>query len=106
KDLVLRAAMKWTPNAQLSVTPSIFYQKVDSGGMDVSHLATMVHFDGSAGTPLAANQTDQLIREPGVDKLLVPSLTIAYDAGTADFTSVSSYFKRDFDRTMDGQAAN
>jgi outer membrane receptor protein involved in Fe transport len=100
KDLVLRAALKWTPNAQLSVTPSIFYQKVTSDGLDVSHLTDF------NGNPLPANQTDQLLREPGVDKLIVPSLTITYDTGTADLTSVTSYFKRDFNRTQDGQSAN
>ena len=100
KDLVLKAALKWTPNGRLAITPSVFYQSVKSDGLDVSHLTD---FSGAALPP---NQTDQLLREPGTDKLLVPSLTIAYDTGAMDLTSVTSYFKRDFTRTQDGQAAN
>ncbi len=99
-DLVLKAAVKWTPNARLAITPSVFYQRVKSDGLDVSHLTDI------SGNPLPQNQTDQLLREPGTDKLLVPSLTIAYDTGAADLTSVTSYFKREFNRTQDGQAAN
>jgi iron complex outermembrane recepter protein len=99
-DLVLKAALKWTPNARLAITPSVFYQRVKSDGLDVSHLTDI------SGNPLPPNQTDQLLREPGTDKLLVSGVTIAYDTGWSDFTSVTSYFKRDFDRTQDGQAAN
>jgi len=99
-DTVLRAALKWSPNGQLSVTPSVFYQNVKSDGLDVSHLTDF------SGNDLPRNQTDQLLREPGTDKLVVPSLTIAFDTGTADLTSVTSYFKRDFTRIQDGQAAN
>ena len=99
-DVVLKAALKWTPNGQLAITPSVFYQRVRSDGLDVSHLTDI------SGNPLPRNQTDQLLREPGIDKLLVPSLTIAWDTGRADLTSVTSYFKREFNRTQDGQAAN
>ena len=99
-DLVLKAAMKWTPNASLAVTPSVFYQRVKSDGLDVSHLTDF------SGNELPRNRTDQLLREPGTDKLLVSSVTVAYDTGASDFTSVTSYFKRTFNRTQDGQAAN
>ena len=99
-SVVLKAAMKWTPNARLAITPSVFYQNVRSDGLDVSHLTDM------SGNALPPNQTDQLLKEPGTDKLLVPSLTIAYDTGSSDLTSVTSYFRRDFNRTQDGQAAN
>jgi len=99
-DIVLKAAVKWLPNARLSVTPSVFYQRVKTAGLDVSHLTDV------SGNPLPANQTDQLLREPGTDTLLVPSLTIAYDAGSSDLTSVTSFVKRDFNRTQDGQVAN
>ena len=99
-EVVLKAALKWNPSARLSITPSVFYQSVKSDGLDVSHLTDF------SGNPLPRNQTDQLLREPGTDKLLVPSITIAYDTGATDLTSVTSYFKRDFSRTQDGQAAN
>ena len=99
-DTVLKAALKWTPNGTLSITPSVFFQRVKSDGLDVSHLTD---FSGNA---LPVNQTDQLLREPGKDTLLVPSVTVALDLGSSDLTSVTSYFKREFNRIQDGQAAN
>jgi iron complex outermembrane receptor protein len=99
-DLTFKAAYKWAPNAQLDVTPALFYQKVRSDGLDVSHLTDI------NGNTLPANQTDQLMREPATDELIVPSLTINYGMGAADLTSVTSYYKRTFNRTQDGQAAN
>ncbi|HEY2629150.1 MAG TPA: TonB-dependent receptor plug domain-containing protein, partial [Usitatibacter sp.] len=89
-DLVVKAALKWAPYAGLDITPAIFYQKVRSGGIDVSHLTDF------NGNPLPANQTDQLLRDPATDELIVPSLTINYDTGYGDLTSVTSYFKRSF----------
>jgi outer membrane receptor protein involved in Fe transport len=100
KSVVFKAAMKFAPNGVLTIIPSVFYQKVKSDGLDVSHLTDF------GGNDLPPNRTDQLLRDPGTDKLLVPSLTINWDAGYGDFTSVTSYFKRDFNRQQDGQAAN
>ena len=99
-DVVFKAAYKWSPNARLDVTPAVFYQKVRSDGLDVSHLTDV------NGNDLPANRTDQLMREPATDELIVPSLTINYDTGYGDLTSVTSYYKRTFNRTQDGQAAN
>ena len=100
RDVVLKAAMKWAPGGGLTITPNVFYQRVKSEGLDVSHLTDF------SGNPLAPNLTDQLLREPGTDTLVVPSVTINFDTGRADLTSVTSYFKRTFNRTQDGQAAN
>jgi outer membrane receptor protein involved in Fe transport len=100
RDLVFKAALKWQPTPQLSITPSLFYQNVKSDGLDVSHLTDI------NGNKLPDNQTDQLLREPGTDRLLVNSLTINYDMGWSDLTSVTSYYMRDFNRQQDGQAAN
>jgi iron complex outermembrane recepter protein len=99
-DLIVKAALKWAPTAQLDITPSVFYQKVRSDGLDVSHLTDF------SGNPLPDNRTDQLMREPATDELVVPSLTINWDTGIADLTSVTSYYKRTFNRSQDGQAAN
>lgn len=97
---VFKAALRWAPSARLEVTPSVFYQRVKSDGLDVSHLTDI------NGNPLPSNRTDQLLREPGTDKLVVPSIAVAYDMGKADFTSITAYFRRTFDRVQDGQAAN
>ncbi len=91
---VLRAALKWQPTRGLVITPSIFYQDVKSDDIDASY------------TALPKNQTSKIVREPGRDKLTIPSLTVNYDLGFADLVSVSSYFKREFDRTQDGTIVN
>lgn len=93
-DTVARLAFKLTPNDYLTITPSVFYQRVATDDIDASYLE------------LPKNQTNKLVQEPGVDRLIVPSLTIGYNLGFADLTSVSSYFYRDFKRTQDGTAIN
>lgn len=91
---VVKLAMKWQPTHNLSITPSVFYQEVNSKDIDASYLA------------LPKNQTSKLVREPGNDRLLVPSLTVNYDMGKADLVSVSSFYQRTFNRTQDGTTVN
>ena len=94
KDSVLKLALKWAPTPALSITPALFHQEVRTGDIDASYL------------DLPANKTSKIVREPGVDRLTVPSLTVAYDLGGADLTSISSYFRRIFNRTQDGTTVN
>ena len=99
-DAVVHMALKWAVNKELTVTPAVFYQKVATDDIAVSYTQL------ADGTPLPINETTKSVREPGVDKLLVPSLTVNYDMGKIDLTSVTSYFKREFDRTADGTTTN
>lgn len=99
-DSIARIAMKWAPTRNLSITPQIYYQQVQTGDIDVSYLAL------PDGTPLPQNETPKLVREPGKDVIIVPSLTINYGMDIGDITSVTSYFKRVFNRTQDGTTVN
>ncbi|PRC93391.1 TonB-dependent receptor [Solimicrobium silvestre] len=99
-DRVARIAMKWMPTKDLSITPSVFYQQVNTGDIDVSYLTLL------NGTPIPKNETAKLVREPGKDTMVVPSLTINYSMDVGDITSVTSYFKRNFNRTQDGTTVN
>ncbi|TDK59651.1 TonB-dependent receptor [Sapientia aquatica] len=99
-DEVARLAMKWAPTKNLAITPSLFYQKVKSGDIDVSYTKL------ADGTTLPNNETPKKIREPGIDTLIIPSLTINYASTIGDITSVTSYFKRTFSRTQDGTTVN
>ena len=99
-DRIARIAMKWTPTKDLSITPSIYFQQVNSGDIDVSYLQL------PSGANLPKNETPKLIREPGKDTIVVPSLTINAGTNLGDITSVSSYFKRNFNRTQDGTTVN
>ena len=99
-DRIARIAMKWTPTKDLSVTPSIYFQQVNTGDIDVSYLQL------ASGKSLPNNQTAKIVREPGKDTLVVPSLTVNAGTEIGDITSVSSYFKRTFNRTQDGTTVN
>ena len=99
-DSVVRVALKWAPTRDLTITPSVFYQKVRTGDIDVSYTQTQT------GLPLPINQTSKLVREPGNDKLLVPSLTVNYGTGYGDLTSITSFFDRKFSRIQDGSTIN
>ncbi|MEC5216483.1 iron complex outermembrane receptor protein [Actimicrobium sp. GrIS 1.19] len=91
---VARLALKWALTRNLSITPSIFYQEVKTDDIDAFY------------TDLPKNQTSKIVREPGKDKLFVPSVTLNYDMGFADLVAVSSFFSRDFKRTQDGTIVN
>jgi outer membrane receptor protein involved in Fe transport len=91
---VARLALKWNPTRNLSITPAFFYQEVKTDDIDAFY------------TALPGNQTNKIVREPGKDKLSIPSLTVNYDMGFADLVSISSYFQRDFNRTQDGTIVN
>ena len=99
-DAVVRLALKWNVTKDLTLTPSIFYQRVKTGDIDVAYTQTL------NGVALPINTTSKTVREPGKDVLTVPSLTLNYDTGFGDLTSVTSYFKRNFDRTQDGTTVN
>ena len=94
-DSVVRMAMKWLPTKDLTITPAMFYQEVQTGDIDVSFT------QNQNGMPLPINETSKLVREPGVDRLIVPSVTFNYDMDVGDLTFVTSYFQRKFNRTQD-----
>ena len=93
-DQELRMALKWKPTRALSITPSLYYQKVDA--KDIS----------AFNTELPNYQALKAVREPSKDVLLTPNVTLNWDLGNADLTSSTSYFQRKFDREQNGSAYN
>lgn len=93
-DQELRIAMKWKPTRDLTVTPSVYYQKIAA------------HDIGAFTLGLPDYQAQKQVREPSNDVLLVPSLTLNYSLDGADITSVTSYFQRKFDRIQNGSQYN
>ncbi|PWF48417.1 TonB-dependent receptor [Massilia glaciei] len=93
-DQELRVALKWKPTPALTITPSLYYQKVDA--KDIS----------AFNTDLPNYQALKQVREPSKDILLTPNVTLNWDLGKADLTSSSSFFERKFDRTQNGSAYN
>lgn len=91
-DQEVRLALKWKPTRNLTFLPTIYYQIVNSNGNNAFDTSTLPAYDSSI-----------IVREPSTDKLLIPTLTVNYDMDDALLTSVSSYFQRIFDRTLDAR---
>ncbi|MRW89236.1 TonB-dependent receptor [Duganella sp. FT80W] len=89
-DQELRAALKWKPTRTLTISPSVYFQRVDAKDIDAFNLDMPLY------------QARKVVREPSIDKLLTPSVTINWDMGGADLTSTTSYFERKFDRQQNG----
>jgi iron complex outermembrane receptor protein len=100
-DVVLRMALKWAISKDLTITPSVFYQRVKTGDLPTEYPVSQI-----TGAALQPYQISKPVLEPGNDKLLTPSLTVNYDLAGADLISITSYYRRNFDRTQDGTAAN
>jgi len=91
---VARLSLTAKPFDALSVTTSVFYQRTAFDSTDTVTLG------------LAPLSTNQLVPDGGYNKLIIPSLTVQYDAGWADFTSVTSDYTRNAPFTYDGTVFN
>ena len=87
---VVRATLEWRPADGLTITPAIFLQRVSTGGQDTFGLA------------LPEFESPTLVPEKSRDQYAMSSLTVKYDFGRAELTSVSGYFWRTDDRNIDG----
>ncbi|WP_426209454.1 TonB-dependent receptor [Massilia sp. TWP1-3-3] len=93
-DQEFRAALKWRLTRALTITPSLYLQRVDARDIAAFNLE------------LPNYQAQKQVREPSKDTLLSPSVTVNWDLGSADLTSSTNYFERTFDRTQNGSAYN
>jgi outer membrane receptor protein involved in Fe transport len=87
---VVRATLDWHPADGLSIEPSVFLQRVRTGGQDTFALA------------LPEFESPTLLPEKESDEYAINSLTVRYDLGWSDLTSVTGYFWRVNDRKIDG----
>ena len=87
---VVRATLEWRPNEALTVIPAAFLQRIDTGGQDLFGLAQPEF------------ESPTLIPETARDEFAITSLTLKYDFGWSDLTSISGYFWRRDDRNIDG----
>ncbi|GGX92904.1 TonB-dependent receptor [Massilia dura] len=93
-DQEVRIALKWKPTAALTVTPSVYYQKVDARDIAAFNIE------------LPRYQAQKQVREPSKDILQTANVLVGWDLGAADLTSSTSHFRRKFDRTQNGSAYN
>jgi outer membrane receptor protein involved in Fe transport len=89
-----RITGKYVANEDLTITPSLFYQRDDTGDTSVFYPA------------LGLYKQDKEVPEFGHDQVFVPSVTVNDNLGFADLTTVSSFFWRQFSRQQDGTFYN
>jgi iron complex outermembrane recepter protein len=88
----VRATMLWKPTTELTITPSIFYQRITQDGPSV--------FDSNPGTQ--AHYQPFNVSEPYSDKIVVYSLTANYKFESFDVTSITSQWNRTSIQSQDG----
>jgi outer membrane receptor protein involved in Fe transport len=93
-SLTLHLTAKWTPAPDWTITPSIFYQKVNDG-------------DNAAFYPAEGlwNESKE-VAEPSHDTMTLGSLTVKKSFAFADLTSVTGLFQRTVYRIEDGTYFN
>ena len=84
---VLRAALTWAPTANLTITPSIDYQKRDQHNYDNYWVGI-----SDPGAGVFRNGTPDRMADP--DRFYLPSLKVEYDLPWAKFISNTSYYNR------------
>jgi outer membrane receptor protein involved in Fe transport len=89
-----KLALAWRPVDGLTVTPSIYYQKVDSNGRPQYWLAQSDVDDADFRTAIYNE-------EPSTDQFTLPALKIEYDLGGVELISNTSYFKRERAQILD-----
>ena len=87
-----RAALTWQPTPELSITPSVFYQKLDSND-------TSIYWDSVYGESYSDRENQDYrngnkIASTNKDELALPSLRMRYDLGAVTLASDTSYLWR------------
>lgn len=98
QDFSARLALKYQPIANLTIEPSVNFQRLH--GDDEGLIWT-----GSVVPNLGKYQSEDRILTPSTDKSVIGALKITYDFGGATLTSVTSGVNRDLTRTDDYTAA-
>jgi iron complex outermembrane receptor protein len=88
----VRATVLWKPTDELTITPSVFYQRVTQEGPSA--------FDSNPGTE--AHYQPFNVAEPYSDKIAVYSLTANYKFDSFDVTSISAQWNRTSIQSQDG----
>ncbi len=91
----------------LTISPSFFYQRFRYGDNDAFYPPGELSSVDPQGPPIPGLWIqDKEVPEPGLDTLVLPSLTVNARLGFADLTSVTGLFLRQFNRQEDGTYYN
>jgi iron complex outermembrane receptor protein len=91
---VFRVVGKYAAPDDWTITPAFLWQRTAASDTNIFYPSIGLY------------DQDKRVAEPYADDLVLPSLTVTKSFGWAEFTSVTSYFKRDFRRTTDGTLYN
>jgi outer membrane receptor protein involved in Fe transport len=91
----------------LTISPAFFYQRYKYGDSDAFYPPGQLSSTDPVGPPIPGLWIqDKEVPEPGLDTLILPSLTIVDKLGFADLTSVTGLFLRQYARQIDGTFYN
>jgi len=96
---VVKLAAKAVIEPGWTISPSLFIQQVNTDDIDAAY-----ETDGT--NPLPRFSTIKKVKEPGRDRLAVPSVTINGEMGIGSLTAVLSGYQRRFNRIQDGTYIN
>ena len=102
-----RAAVRFVPNEQLTVTPRLVFQHVGMSGWNRTDGFNILANPYTTTRPTVTLGNDQLYiarDEPYRDNFVLGDVKVKYDFGPASLTSVTSYTWRDIKVTRDGGA--
>jgi iron complex outermembrane recepter protein len=83
----VRLAMTWAPSDQLKITPSIFYQNLQTND-------TSLYWDSLSNPGDQIFQNGRTLRQPSKDVFVLPALAVEYNLGFASVLSNTSFFNR------------
>ena len=90
-----------------TISPSFFYQRYKYGDSDAFYPPGQLSSTDPVGPPIPGLWIqDKETAEPGLDALVLPSLTINANLGFADLTAVTGLFLRQYARQIDGTYYN
>jgi iron complex outermembrane receptor protein len=92
--MAMKLAVSWRPVEELTITPSVYYQNIESDGRDQfwQNQSNLKKTDYVSGISNA---------EPSRDRFVLPALKVEYDFGKIALISNSSYFDRTQHQVLD-----
>jgi iron complex outermembrane recepter protein len=88
-----RASLLWTPTDNLTVSPTVQYQKLNQGGQNQADVPPGVNYE--------AHYQPQNVAEPSSDEFELFTLPIKYTVGDVQFDSITGYYHRINSLTQD-----
>ncbi|MGI8705135.1 MAG: TonB-dependent receptor [Sphingomicrobium sp.] len=100
-----RLSLLWEPTADVKITPRVVYQKVQANGFNRQEVFNL-YLNRFTTPSYTYDDREQFLRlrEKFSDETLLADLTVSYDFGPVELTSVTSYIERDILVSRDASA--